>query len=124
MNDTHLSTVARRAAKRRKKLNGIIRLVEGKSEGSHSIRCLEWSEYHCSGHMKVNRHGSKCKIWRGEKCDCPIRGRTWVGAHEYPVFAQCSECGFAPFDTMTQTILLGRLLCRRKGKKIKAWWER
>jgi hypothetical protein len=123
MTDTNTTRSGRRAAKEQRELRDLIRHVESKSEGSLLIKCLEWSSFYCTGHMKLNRHSSRCKIWEGGECDCFILNRTWVAVHKLPMFVQCSGCGYAPHDYMTQSVLLGRLLAKRKGKKIKNWWE-
>lgn len=75
------------------------------------FRCIEWGPSYCSGEMMIRKHDRSCQIWSGKECDCSIKCRTWVGAHNLPVFVQCSGCGYAPGKT-EQVLLMGRMLTK------------
>lgn len=59
----------------------------------------------CGGHMKLYIHDSECKIWDNMQCNCPISHRTWIKAHDLPIFLQCDECGAAPYGAAQAEIL-------------------
>lgn len=102
---------ARRARKAR--IAAIRRVDDCKCSKSKSgFRCIEWSPEYCSGEMVVRYHGRSCPIWKGEECDCAIKHRIYVGAHDLPVFVQCSNCGYAPSND-EQLILQGRILTKK-----------
>lgn len=59
-------------------------------------RCSEWPRSYCSGKMTVYRHRVRCAVWKHMKCNCAVRGEVPVLAHCFPVWVQCSGCGYAP----------------------------
>ncbi len=73
------------------------------------IRCQWGTDYYCSGRYRIVKHDKGCPIWTGGKCVCRISHHTWVSAHRFPAFAQCSGCGHAPHGGKDQLRLVGRI---------------